>query len=95
MEALTRTSRRKLPVIIDTPLGRLDSKHRKKLVESYFPSASHQVIILSTDTEVDEQFFSDLSPETSHAYELIFDDQERCSFAEPGYFWRNDHERAA
>jgi DNA sulfur modification protein DndD len=95
LEALTRTSRRKLPVIIDTPLGRLDSKHRKKLVESYFPSASHQVIILSTDTEVDEQFFSDLSPETSHAYELIFDDQERCSFAEPGYFWRSDHERAA
>ena len=49
---LARVSGRNLPVAIDTPLGRLDSSHRNNLVERYFPTASHQVILLSTDTEI-------------------------------------------
>jgi DNA sulfur modification protein DndD len=47
-------SGRRLPIAIDTPLGRLDSSHRGNLIEKYFPSASHQVILLSTDTEIDQ-----------------------------------------
>jgi DNA sulfur modification protein DndD len=50
--ALAKTSRRPLPVIIDTPLARLDRDHRRLLAENYFPHASHQVLMLSTDTEV-------------------------------------------
>ncbi|AFY45802.1 DNA sulfur modification protein DndD [Nostoc sp. PCC 7107] len=49
---LAKVSGLRLPVAIDTPLGRLDSSHRKNLVERYFPAASHQVILLSTDTEI-------------------------------------------
>ncbi|AFZ03872.1 DNA sulfur modification protein DndD [Calothrix sp. PCC 6303] len=49
---LARMSGRRLPIAIDTPLGRLDSSHRGNLIEKYFPSASHQVILLSTDTEI-------------------------------------------
>ncbi|MBS9772437.1 MAG: DNA sulfur modification protein DndD, partial [Trichodesmium erythraeum GBRTRLIN201] len=49
---LARVSGRRLPVAIDTPLGRLDSSHRQNLVERYFPAASHQVILFSTDTEI-------------------------------------------
>ena len=51
--ALAICSKRKLPVIIDTPLSRLDSNHRTTLVQTYFPNASEQTIILSTDTEID------------------------------------------
>lgn len=49
---LARASGRPVPTIIDTPLGRLDSSHRKHLVTRYFPSASHQVLLLSTDEEI-------------------------------------------
>ncbi|WP_232317175.1 DNA sulfur modification protein DndD, partial [Anabaena sp. CA = ATCC 33047] len=49
---LAKVSGHRLPVAIDTPLGRLDSSHRNNLVERYFPAASHQVILLSTDTEI-------------------------------------------
>ena len=49
---LARASGRQLPVAIDTPLGRLDSSHRNNLVDRYFPQASHQVLLLSTDTEI-------------------------------------------
>jgi DNA sulfur modification protein DndD len=88
LEALGRTSGKALPIIIDTPLGRLDSKHRKNLVHNYFPTASHQVLILSTDTEVDEDFYQELAPEISHAFEVEYDPQAGCSTYKEGYFWR-------
>lgn len=88
LEALGKTSGRNLPVIIDTPLGRLDSAHRANLLEAYFPQASHQVIVLSTDTEVDQRFYQGLRPHISHAYHLVFDEEEGCTHVSPGYFWR-------
>lgn len=89
LEALGRTSGRNLPIIIDTPLGRLDSKHRTKLVQNYFPTASHQVLILSTDTEIDEGFYSELSPEISHAFSVDYDPKVGSSTFNEGYFWRD------
>ncbi|MEH3123024.1 MAG: DNA sulfur modification protein DndD [Sphingomonas phyllosphaerae] len=84
--ALARTSGRALPMIIDTPLARLDSQHRKALVERYFPEASHQVIVLSTDTEVDEALQRRLMPSVSHTYRLDYDPALRASTAVRGYF---------
>jgi DNA sulfur modification protein DndD len=89
LEALAKTSGRKLPIIIDTPLGRLDSLHRKKLVNNYFPHASHQVIILSTDTEVDKSFYEDLNKHVSHCYHICYDDAEGASGISEGYFWKS------
>jgi DNA sulfur modification protein DndD len=88
LEALAKTSDRDLPVIIDTPLGRLDSQHRDKLINHYFPFASHQVVLLSTDTEVDERYFVDqLRDDISHAYEIVFNAHTKSSALKPGYFW--------
>ncbi|MEX2951802.1 DNA sulfur modification protein DndD [Serratia fonticola] len=88
LEALAKTSGRDLPVIIDTPLGRLDSQHRDKLINHYFPEASHQVVLLSTDTEVDEHYFVDqLRDDISHAYEIVFNAHTKSSTLKPGYFW--------
>ena len=95
LEALARTSGRRLPVVIDTPLGRLDSHHRANLVSDYFPTASHQVILLSTDTEVDESFYRKLSPYISHAFEIHYDEQERSANVREGYFWRTKMRVAA
>jgi len=94
LEALARTSGRKLPIIIDTPLARLDSVHRTKLINNYFPYASHQVIILSTDTEVDEEFYEDLSSNISHAYKLDFDSNQNSTTAKEGYFWKSKRAEA-
>ncbi len=88
LDALARTSGRRLPVVIDTPLGRLDSKHRSNLVTNYFPRASHQVILLSTDVEVDEMFYNTLSPHVSHAFEICYESEEQATTLHEGYFWR-------
>ena len=90
LEALGKTSGRNLPVIIDTPLGRLDSKHRDKLVEHYFPEASHQVVILSTDTEIDESYVETLQDDISHRFEICFDGITKSSKVIEGYFWNQN-----
>jgi DNA sulfur modification protein DndD len=90
--ALGKTSGRPLPIIIDTPLARLDSDHRRLLVENYFPLASHQVIILSTDTEVDQGYFEELRPAVARAYHLDFDQTENSTTVKQGYFWRERDE---
>ena len=95
LEALAKTSGKKLPIIIDTPLGRLDSKHRNNLIQNYFPHASHQVLILSTDTEVDEAFYKELSASISHAYKFEYDSETGCSTPVQGYFWKHSNGRAA
>lgn len=55
--SLSEVSNIKIPVIIDTPLGRLDSKHRNQLITKYFPEASLQTIILSTDEEIIGKYY--------------------------------------
>lgn len=87
LNALAKTSGRRLPIIIDTPLGRLDSKHRKKLIENYFPYASHQVIILSTDTEIGESYFLSLKEHISHSIMLNYENEDGSSNVNEGYFW--------
>ncbi|EGE55757.1 UNVERIFIED_ORG: DNA sulfur modification protein DndD [Rhizobium esperanzae] len=84
--ALARTSGRHLPMIIDTPLARLDTEHRSKLIERYFPVASHQVILLSTDTEISNEAMQTLEPFVSHSYQLVYDHAERRSTVSAGYF---------
>lgn len=76
---LTKASGRPLPFIIDTPLGRLDSKHRENLLEFYFPDASHQTILLATDTEITPRDYEKLSPFISKNYSLQYDDATKMS----------------
>lgn len=89
LEALAKTSGRKLPIIIDTPLARLDSEHRRNLVENYFPYASHQVIILSTDTEIGKNYHEYLSQHISHNILLDFRGSDGATEVESGYFWQS------
>jgi DNA sulfur modification protein DndD len=95
LEALACTSARRLPLIIDTPLGRLDSHHRAKLIDRYFPRASHQVILLSTDTEVNNLFYDRLGPNISHAYQILYDEEQGSSSMEEGYFWKYEEKLSA
>jgi DNA sulfur modification protein DndD len=85
-------SGRSLPTIIDTPLGRLDSVHRSLLVERYFPFASEQVILLSTDEEIDESLFSRLESSVGRNYRLEYNEESQSSEIVEGYlFERGEH----
>ena len=84
--SLAKTSGRSLPFIIDTPLARLDVDHRDNLVEEFFPAASHQVIILSTDTEITKPYYEKLLPYIARSYSMEYDDKMRCSKISDHYF---------
>ncbi|NER99694.1 MAG: DNA sulfur modification protein DndD, partial [Symploca sp. SIO1B1] len=86
---LARVSGRQLPVAIDTPLGRLDSSHRTNLVERYFPHASNQVILLSTDTEIGKVEVEKLRKTNAIAreYLLKYEPTKHQTVTEEGYFW--------
>jgi len=83
---LSRVAKREVPLVVDTPLGRLDNDHRKKLSTNYFPHASRQVIILSTDEEFDLVLRSTIEKYISREYLIEFDDAERASTIKSGYF---------
>jgi DNA sulfur modification protein DndD len=84
---LSKASQRQIPAIIDTPLGRLDSTHREALCERYFPRASHQVILLSTDEEVDERYLKVLRPSINKTYRIDFDTDKGGSAVHDGYLF--------
>lgn len=68
--ALGRTSGRELPMIIDTPLSRLDGQHRTNLMSNYVPHTSAQVIMLCTDTELTPDLSAIIAPYVSRRFEI-------------------------
>jgi DNA sulfur modification protein DndD len=84
---LARASGQPLPVVIDTPLGRLDGSHRGHLLDRYFPFASHQVILLSTDTEIDQDAYEQISRFVGRSYQLVYDSTSNATSVHDGYFW--------
>ncbi|HET9637659.1 MAG TPA: DNA sulfur modification protein DndD [Allosphingosinicella sp.] len=82
---LARASGRPLPTVIDTPLGRLDADHRTRLVTQYFPHASHQVMLLSTDEEITREHYRALEPSIGRSYRLRYDEGQDRTIVEPGY----------
>ena len=84
--ALALCSKKKLPVIIDTPLSRLDSAHRVSLIQTYFPQASEQTIILSTDSEIDQNYYEIMKDNIGDEFTLIYDDASKSTTIRQGYF---------
>lgn len=91
--ALAICSKKKLPVIIDTPLSRLDSSHRQALIKIYFPKASDQTIILSTDSEIDENYYELMKKSVGDKYTLKYNDASKNTTITSGYFgWGGSEE---
>ena len=85
--ALSRASGRELPIVIDTPAGRLDTTNRRALFEKYLPYAGHQVVVLSTDTELDVKWAQRLEPYVARQYRLDYDEVKDSIVIRPGYFF--------
>ena len=83
--ALAICSKKKLPVIIDTPLSRLDSLHRTALINTYFPNAGEQTIILSTDSEIDSSYYELMKENVGDEFTLIYDEKTKSTSIERGY----------
>ena len=85
--ALSKISNQKLPVIIDTPLGRLDSENRYNLSSNYFHKASHQIILLSTDEEMVDEYYSLIEPSISRTFRIDYDKSKGGSSIKEGFYF--------
>lgn len=74
LSALIRERKGRFPVVVDTPLARLDQMHRKTLINNFFAKVSHQVLVLSTDEEVYGPAYAALSPFMASEFRLDYDE---------------------
>lgn len=84
--ALTKASDLSLPMVIDTPLGRLDSYHRNHLINHYYKELSEQVIILSTDTEITQEYVKLMETHSYKQYMLDYNESKKYTIIRDGYF---------
>ncbi|WP_425218891.1 hypothetical protein [Ralstonia solanacearum] len=79
LSALIKERKGRFPVVVDTPLARLDGQHRTSLIKRFFATVSHQVVVLSTDEEVEGAAYDALRPHMNREYVLHFDDEMGCT----------------
>jgi DNA sulfur modification protein DndD len=84
--AIFKCSRRKVPFIFDTLLGRLDRSHKTSILTHYIPNCGNQAIILSTDSEIDEKSYELLHNYTAKEYTLDFDVNKKETNIISNYF---------
>ena len=85
--ALIKSSDIEIPFIIDTPYARIDETHRNNITSEYLSSISNQVIILSTNTEIDEKAYKEIKPKLNGEYLIEYDDKNRKTIQTKGYFF--------
>ena len=83
--SVVELSNRQVPAVIDTPLARLDMKHRKNVLRRFFPNLGTQVIILATDTEVGRDEVEQLSPILATRNHLYLNPQTGYTTIRNGY----------
>lgn len=85
--AIIELSGKDIPFIIDTPYARIDAGHRKEISEKFFPNISKQVIILSTDEEINEEYYGILKPYIAKEFLLVNDEAQNKTSVEQHYFF--------
>jgi DNA sulfur modification protein DndD len=67
---LAEVSKVQAPLVVDTPLGRLDSKHRENIFRFWTSDPKRQVILLSQDEEINSEFYKRVKKNVAVTYLL-------------------------
>lgn len=90
---LAEVSKIRAPLVVDTPLGRLDSKHRKNIFDFWTGDGTRQVILLSQDEEISSSHIQTIKKNVCKTYLLehtdVGDGIGRTVAVEDKYFGAN------
>ena len=85
--ALAEIIRRRIPLVIDTPLGNADSEYRVRTLQALTDFNLDQVIILTHDKEVDAEMVNQVRPSLLQTFLVEFQDRERGSVVHPDRYF--------
>ncbi|MBU1001903.1 MAG: DNA sulfur modification protein DndD [Proteobacteria bacterium] len=74
LAGLAQVSGVNAPMVVDTPLGRLDSTHRLNILNFWTDDKQRQVILLSQDEEIHYDFFQQIKGSVIKTYLLEYQD---------------------
>ncbi len=69
----------KLPLVIDTPIARLDKEHRNAFFMDFLPAMYPQVILLGTDTEIMYELLQPVEEYIAHNYSFVYDPENKSN----------------
>ena len=94
IDGLNRTGRSVGPVIMDTPFGRLDLKHRDNIL-SYLPEVTSQFVLLVHSGEIrPDTDLSSVKPRIGFAYQIVEVSPTRSKIERVSLCRRNAHARS-
>lgn len=71
---LAEVSGVRAPMVVDTPLGRLDSLHRENIFKFWIGNPGRQIILLSQDKEIDPIFYKSIKENVTATFLLEHSD---------------------
>lgn len=77
LRALREVSGRQLPLAVDTPLARLDEKHRERFLREYVAEVSDQVVLFATEAELDSDLVAGAESFLARIYSLDYDSEQQ------------------
>lgn len=90
--AMAMCSKRRLPFVFDTLFGRLDQTHKKSIIQHFLPRCGEQVIILSTDSEVDQEHYKVIKSYVAKTYTIDFNTKKSTIDLSKSYFTYSEQE---
>ena len=85
-QALSKLNKINVPYIVDTPFARIDKEHRGKILDQFFKRLNGQVIILSTDEEIVDDYQSAISDIVSNTFIIQHADNGNTEVLSNTYF---------
>lgn len=85
--ALAEITRRRLPLVIDTPLGNADSEYRPRTLKALAEFDLDQIIILTHDKEVTPDLVEHVKGQISQKFLVEYQDAEQLSVVHPDRYF--------
>ena len=87
--ALAEITRRRLPLVIDTPLGNADSEHRPRVLKALADFDLDQIIILTHDKEVTLDLAEHIRGQISQKFLVEYQQGEHVSIVHPDQYFNS------
>jgi DNA sulfur modification protein DndD len=87
--ALAEITQRRIPLVIDTPLGNADSEYRPRTLTTLTGFDLDQAIILTHDEEVTPRLVKHIENSISQTFLVVFQGREKGSIVYPDRYFNS------